>query len=323
LREDPVQFAQVQKHFDTSFDYMVRCAQQHAVPIILCTVPVNQRDWLPTVSHNRLKEQALEKWDRHYYAARHCLIDSRWDEGLHEMDAALALEPEHAESHFWRGRLLEGKGDSAGAATAYSRARDLDYNPFRALSSFNSTIRQLAADNRGQGVFLLDLETAFQRASQYPAPGFDLFLDYVHPTKAGNMLVARFAYELIAHGGVFARSATPFNSDIEGKPFNEQEEIPTLVCALNMATMNRQYPEVVRRTESLAAAINNRPAGPLNETALASCPPQIAEGYRIFRAYCEAEANLITGAPGGADAFKKAQEDLSAFYDKWFPYGKY
>ena len=45
--------------------------------------------------------------------------------------------------------LLEAKGDKAAAAAAYSRARDLDYNPFRALSSFIAALRRLAGGKNG------------------------------------------------------------------------------------------------------------------------------------------------------------------------------
>jgi tetratricopeptide (TPR) repeat protein len=179
---------------------MVRRAQLQHVPIILCTVPVNLRDWLPTVSFNHLNGDSLHRWQELYREGRRGLLEDRLEDGIRALRAALALEGDHAESYFWLGRLLEAKGEKAAAAEAYSRARDLDYNPFRALSSFNQALRSLAQANRDHGVYLLDLDSIFAQAARGAAPGFDLFLDYVHPTKTGNLLVASQAYELFTRG---------------------------------------------------------------------------------------------------------------------------
>jgi hypothetical protein len=182
LREDPVQFAQVQEHFRISFEHMVSQSQRYQVPIVLCTVPVNLRDWLPTVSYNRLSGEPLQQWQKLYNQACRCLIEGKYPDGIQAMNQAMAMENEHAESYFWLGRLLEADGQKAAAWEAFSKARDLDYNPFRAISSFNETIRALAGENQHHGVYLLDLDHIFAGASRYAAPGFDLFLDYVHPT---------------------------------------------------------------------------------------------------------------------------------------------
>jgi tetratricopeptide (TPR) repeat protein len=124
------------------------------------------------------------------------------------MRHAIGLESEHAESYFWLGRLLEADGQKAAAWESFSKARDLDYNPFRALSSFNEMIRALARENDGKGVYLLDLERRFADASKYAAPGFDLFLDYVHPTKPANLIVAQNAFDLLTHRVLKTQPAT-------------------------------------------------------------------------------------------------------------------
>src|ERR1019366_2500038 len=202
LREDPVQFAQVQEHFRISFEHMVSQSQRYRVPIVLCTVPVNLHDWLPTVSYNRLSGEQREQWQKLYNQARRCLLEGKYHDGIQAMNQAIAMESKHAESYFWLGRLLEADGQKTAAWEAFSQARDLDYNPFRAISSFNETIRVLARENQHQGAYLLDLDHIFTGASQYAAPGFDLFLDYVHPTKPGNLVAAQNAFELIVRNGV-------------------------------------------------------------------------------------------------------------------------
>ena len=70
-------------------------------------VPVNLRDWLPTVSCHHLAGERLEQWQRLYDQAQRCLLLSNYQDGIMTMRQAIALESEHAESYFWLGRMLE------------------------------------------------------------------------------------------------------------------------------------------------------------------------------------------------------------------------
>ena len=51
LRKNPEQFENVKAHYQYSIERMARGAQKKGIPVLLCTVPVNLRHWLPTVSH--------------------------------------------------------------------------------------------------------------------------------------------------------------------------------------------------------------------------------------------------------------------------------
>lgn len=330
LREDPVQFAQVQEHFRISFEHMVSQSQRYRVPIVLCTVPVNLRDWLPTVSHNRLNGEKLQQWQKLYYQARRCLLEGKYRDGIQVMNQAIAMENEHAESYFWLGRLLEADGQKAAAWEAFSKARDLDYNPFRAISSFNDSIRDLARENQRQGVYLLDLDNIFAGASQYAAPGFDLFLDYVHPTKPANLLVARNAFNLIIPDGVLKDKPVEDQFTYHdlllgtnGEPYRDETDSTVQWQALEMATQNRQFETVVRKTEALVQQMNGHPLTGPNDSILANIPPEYAERYRIFWNYLGAQRRVIMGLPEGETELKEANHQVDEYYEKWFPLGKY
>ena len=328
LREDPKQFAQVQVHFEASFAYMVRRAQQQRVPIVLCTVPVNLRDWLPTVSRNRLLGESLQRWQELYREGQRALMEHRFDDGIRAMRDALALESEHAESHFWLGRLLEANGEKLAAADAFSRARDLDYNPFRALSSFNEALRRLASENRQQGVFLLDLESLFAGASRYAAPGFDLFLDYVHPTKPANLLVAQAAYDLFTRGGVLHARSAPFtyrdrSIGPNGQPYTDDMDMRLGLTAIKMATECRQYEAVVTKTEEILQRKSGRPFGGTDDPAFSIFNPEVAERYRVFRAYLDVQRQKILGQPLRESEEQAATRQVEQFYEKWYPLGSF
>jgi tetratricopeptide (TPR) repeat protein len=329
-RSDPEQFAQVKAHFQESFQHMVDRGKRYHVPIILCTVPVNLRDWVPTVSINRLEGDRLRAWEKLYYHALNCLQSGEIKEGIGTMKQAIAMEKEHGESYFWLGRLLEADGQKDAAWEAYSQARDLDYNPFRAISAFNDIIRTLAAENRQDGVCLLDLEEIFKRASKGAAPGFDLFLDYVHPTKPANLLVARSVYDLVVGSGWvgenpavdrFTYREVPYGP--KGEPYDESKDLRLQLLELNMATINRQIATVVSGSEHLLVErLGRAPTGP-DDPELAQVEPEFAQRYVACRRYEDVERRLTSGEALPEAERKAATQQLQAFYDKWWPYGRY
>ncbi|HET6349154.1 MAG TPA: hypothetical protein VFH88_08730 [Candidatus Krumholzibacteria bacterium] len=327
LRADPVQFAQVQEHYRASFVHMVNQSQHYRVPVVLCTVPVNLRDWLPTVSINRLTGEKHDEWQQLYYEARRCLIENKYGDGIQAMNRAIAMESEHAESYFWLGRLLEADGQKAAAWDAFSKARDEDYNPFRAISSFNDEIRTLAGQNRDRGVYLLDLDHIFTGASRYAAPGFDLFLDYVHPTKPANLLVARNAFELITRDGVLKDK--PAKDQFEyreipgpnGKAYSDETDEHLQITEINMALENHQYEAVIHEIEAyVELRTGHHLTGP-NDPAWASISPEAAERYRPIWTYLDVQRRVILNQPVGETELQDAKRTLDDYYEKWFRLG--
>jgi tetratricopeptide (TPR) repeat protein len=329
LREDPAQFAKVQEHFRLSFEHMVKQSQRAQVPIILCTVPVNLRDWLPTVSHNGLSGDKYEQWRKLYLLARRCLLQGKFQDGIDSINQAIAMEGEHAESYFWLGRLREGLGQKAAAYEAFSKARDKDYNPFRALSSFNETIRDLARINQQRGVYLLDLEQLFAGACQYSAPGFDMFLDYVHPTKPGNVFVAKSAYELITRESVVKEkpAVEQFTyHDVlgrDGKPYRDHTDERVPIVAINMATENHQYETVLGEIEAFVELKSGRHLTGPDDPLWSSITPEAAERYRIIWNYWTLVQREIMGQPVTSAELLEAKHRLDAYYEKSYPLGTF
>jgi len=330
LREDPVQFAQVQEHFRISFEHMVSESQRHRVPIVLCTVPVNLRDWLPTVSHNQLSGEQFQQWQKLYYQARRCLLEGQYHDGIQAMNQAIAMESEHAESYFWLGRLLEADGQKAAAWEAFSKARDLDYNPFRAISSFNDSIRALARENQHQGVYLLDLDNIFAGASQYAAPGFDLFLDYVHPTKPANLLVAQNAFELMIGNRVLKDNPEKYQFTYHdltygtnGEPYSDETDFSLEITELQVAIENHQYERVVHATEVLMQyRTGHHLTGP-DDPVLASNSPESAQCYKAFCNYLNVQQRVIMGEPVSEMEIQEANRQVEEYYEKWYPLGRF
>jgi len=124
-----------------------------------------------------------------------------------------AKERDDWESHFQQGRALAraGRHDEALAAFAraeakrlFAAARDQDYNPMRATTPINAAARAAATSRRAA---LADAEEAFAAASPNGLPGDELFLDKVHLSPQGAMVLATCWARALEAGGLLGEGA--------------------------------------------------------------------------------------------------------------------
>jgi hypothetical protein len=158
------------------------------------------------------------------------------------------------------GLALEKLHDYDAAFQAYSRARDLDHNPFRAPSDLNRILRRIAGQSGN--VSLADAEQAFRDATAPLAPGFDLFLDYVHPTKRGNLLVAQTVYDEIVRRRIVGsetagigdvRSAMLNNSETK-ETYDEERDYAMQGVMVRLFVMMHQYESALKKARALNQA---------------------------------------------------------------------
>ena len=317
LRSDPEQLAAVTAHYSASLEHMVQVADQRGVEVFVLTVPSNLRDWLPTVSAHTLSGDAADRWQETYLRGRRDLLEGRIEEAVRGISAAIGLEPDHAESHFWLGRAYEASGRAARSRHHYRRSKDLDYNPFRALSRFNEAVRAVAAT--APRATVVDLEHLFDEAAVHPAPGFELFLDYVHPTTAGNRLIAEAVFEALAAeqvGGLSpgARAAAPVTTYDESADYTVQMRI------FGMSTMNHQYEASLARAERLRYLVESAPAGASSGAPPATVPRAVSEVLTLFPELLELERREILGRPLAASERDRIDAALEEFYERWYRY---
>jgi tetratricopeptide (TPR) repeat protein len=252
LRADPYQLLQVVDHYSAAVESMVRKAGRRGLPVILVTVPVNLRDWHPNVSHNGLSGRELEQWQTAFRAGRGALLRGDTDAALGSFQRAIAMEPLHAESHFYLARAFEKNGDSELALEHYRRASDLDYNPFRAISAFNAALRSIA--ERNPHAHLADAEGAFRRASAPHAPGFDLFLDYVHPTREGNLRIAQTVFDAILRRGLLGNPPRAARFlPAPSRRYDETRDVRLQRVLLLLFGMMHQYESIVEKARHYSA----------------------------------------------------------------------
>ncbi len=166
--------------------------RRRGVPLVLCTLASNERGFAPARG-----EPPLENPDRTRYQD---LLEA----GSRQHSAAAALEAlqqarllwdDDAYLHFLRGHHLESLGDGVAARTAYQQARDLDPRPWRAVADLNGVVRRVAGET---GAMLARVDESFGTHSPTAGVGWELMADHVHPTTAGQLLLARAVISAMA-----------------------------------------------------------------------------------------------------------------------------
>src|SRR5262249_24184045 len=112
---------------------------------------------------------------------------------------AVGIDDHYAELHFRLARCYLATGNIAQAQKHYASARDWDALQFRTDSRLNSIIRDVGRAYESGGISLLDVDEFVRRndGAEQGIPGNRLFHEHVHPTFAGNYLIARACYDKV------------------------------------------------------------------------------------------------------------------------------
>ena len=195
---------------------IVRAADDADAATLLCTVPVNLGDCPPFASLHRegLNEADLNAWTVALATGIGRAASGDNAGAIESFLAAMSIDDRFAELHYRLAQCYQEQGRKAEALEAFSRARDLDALRFRADSSINQVIRDVAAEQAMAGVRLVDAEGAMadcDRALE-GVPGRALFYEHVHMTFEGNYEVARAVFgELVQFlpSSIVSRAAGP------------------------------------------------------------------------------------------------------------------
>lgn len=183
--------AELDARFEKALRGIASAARARNVPLTLCTLSVNERDWPPS------GELPLDAPS--FFAAWRA-----WDAGQADKAAALfdkfvSERPSDPMGRYWLARALEKTGHAREAAAEYGKAVDLDW-PARCTRGRNELIRRIAREEKST---LADLDAWARGRSKNGVSGAELFDDGVHWKPAFDAPVAA----IIA--GTPARPAAP------------------------------------------------------------------------------------------------------------------
>lgn len=174
---------------------MVRRARKRGADVIVCTLPCNERDLAPlgtadlaSVPESQ-REAVMAAVETGLVAADHDPAAA-----VESIDRAVQQAPKMAQAHFALGRARFAMGDYASAPKSFQAAVDFDAMPWRGTSRTNDALHSAASE---QGALLCDVQAAFRSASPGGCIGWELMDDHVHPSLAGQALLARTIAEAI------------------------------------------------------------------------------------------------------------------------------
>ena len=164
---------------------MAAFCRERSIPLVICTLISNERRFAPARIEPPLGDEKRERYLTLLEVGGRQLGAPA---AVTALGAAEELWAEDAYLHFLRGSHLESLGTGSAARAAYAMARNLDSRPWRAPSAVNEVVRRIAVE---EGTLLADVETAFIEQSPAAGVGWELMADHVHPTAAGQILIAR------------------------------------------------------------------------------------------------------------------------------------
>jgi tetratricopeptide (TPR) repeat protein len=192
VRADDPRMASVYHHFKRNLADILQTGQRHGAGIVLSTVAVNLKDCPPFASAHRsgLSEADKSKWERLYQQGSAGQDAGKIEEAEGYFREAAALDDTYAELRFRQGQCALARSNVVEAQKHYRAARDFDTLRFRCDTQLNELIRQTVSINQGARLRLADSEQALAQHSADGLPGEELFYEHVHPTFAGNYLLA-------------------------------------------------------------------------------------------------------------------------------------
>lgn len=322
LCSDPALALKVRQVYEQSILDITKEATQNKIKVLLFTVPVNLRDWQPNVSYCSLKNQDSIVWANLYNMGRNALNNNDSNAANAYLKDAVSKEPLHAMSHFLLARSFEMLNDTASALQHYILAKDLDYNPFRAITDFNESVRKIASND--QNVTLVEAEKLFQKYGHHGIPGFDLFLDYVHPTRNGNLKLASKLGELISQKGLPGLGISEIKIDtatLRGllSGYSDENDITVQVTRYSLCCLTHQYESAVRFGNKI---LENLSASYLENPSNRNDINKLRDGVKCFTQFLEVEKQVLNGLTKNQE-LEKAKAAMHQFYETYYPYGTY
>ncbi len=319
LRSNPELFEKVKAHYRLSLQEIAEEALKNKVAPLFMTVPVNLRDWEPNVSVCNLRGQDSLRWASLFNEGRKEILTNNFFEAKQSFTKAVKIEPEHAESWFLLAKTSEMLHDTVNAKMYYSQARDLDYNPFRALSSFNTIIKQIVLENKGAVLFNAD--SIFSAHAQRRIPGFDLMLDYVHPTRNGNVILAwemaNFLNRKVFNGSITPVSLQEFDNSLGD--YRDEKDVLVQTTRFSLCCLTHQYKSAINFGTWI---LSNLSPAYLNDPENLPEIQKIRDGVEAFSMFCSAEDKFLL-EKGSQRDINAAKSRLKLFYQKYYPYGTY
>jgi tetratricopeptide (TPR) repeat protein len=187
-------------NFKENLANILRAGQGAGVPIILSTVGSNLKDCAPFGSaHPASLDQSRKRdWEQLFQQGIASETNGDFSNALEAFQKAAAIDPHYAELQFRMGECDLALTNDTKALREYELARDDDTLAFRADTTINHILEDVATARAAAGVHFLDAARMLAENSPSGIPGNELFYEHVHLNFAGNYLLGRALAEQAA-----------------------------------------------------------------------------------------------------------------------------
>lgn len=245
---------------------MIRRCRARGVPVLVCSLPANERDLAPigTDRLDHLPADVQNEIKSLLGAVETKLREHDPESASSALQRILTLFPQHARAHFLLGRCLAALGKQREALTQFVAARDWDTMPWRPPSESQEAVVRAA---REQAVPICDLLQAFRDASPGGAIGWELMDDHVHPNLRGQALIAECIVNSLTNFDAVLRVSTQTRTELSpwtdyarrlGENVYDDFGVAHKIRMLfNAPFMRANNPHAFERFNGMATAIEN------------------------------------------------------------------
>lgn len=194
---------------------MIRRCQARGVPVLVCSLPANERDLAP-IGNDRLDHLSVEvqrEVSSLFAQAETRLRERDFSATIAALEQLLKRYPHHARAHFLLAKCLAQQGRAAEARHHFTAARDADTMPWRPPVASQEAVVRAARDHNAP---VCDLLQSFRAASPGGVIGWELMDDHVHPTLGGQALIAASILNALTNFGSTLQVSTEARSNITG-----------------------------------------------------------------------------------------------------------
>ena len=202
---DDLNVESVVKSMQWNIAAMIQNCKEARVPVVLLVPTSNICDCPPFKAElsqrmdSKTKDQIESCWTSVTQAhAERIKKDSSEAIEVHELQRIISLDPEHAAALYWLGQFELSNGQIEMARQHLVEARDRDVCPLRAVSSMQSSVRELATNEK---VWLFDVDALFQSVSNNGMVGDKWLIDHVHPRIEGHQLLGEHLADFLIQKG--------------------------------------------------------------------------------------------------------------------------
>jgi tetratricopeptide (TPR) repeat protein len=202
---------QVVKHFGHSLRAIIKMCDEHKVPLVLVGLGSNLRDCPPFKSElaTTLKDSQRTAFQLAYEAGER--EEGNPQQALKFYRKAEAIDAGHALLNYRMARCFDRLPDQAEqAADYYIRAKDTDVCPLRMVED---TYQQLLKVCRQTKTPLVDVRVSLEKLTPEGIPGYDQYMDHVHPTIRTHQFIAQRVADQLEQQEFIASNASLTDED--------------------------------------------------------------------------------------------------------------